>query len=113
VSTRRMRAPPSAALHPDWMADPAQASLPVADAGPGIAAADLPRSPDLGQAPAADERLPAPRIAPDDSAGEGIRGVIAYSTKPLDLTELGELLDSVAAEDDRRPGPASLTGPLP
>jgi hypothetical protein len=108
-----MRAPPSAALHPGWMAGPDQASLTVADTGPGIAAADLPRSPDLAQAPAADERVPAQRIAPDDSAGDGIRRVIAYPTKPLDLTELGELPDSVEAEDDRRPGPASLTGPIP
>jgi signal transduction histidine kinase/AmiR/NasT family two-component response regulator len=29
-------------------------------------------------------------------------GVIAYLTKPLDLTELGQLLDSAAAEYDRR-----------
>src|SRR3984957_3764692 len=167
----------------------------------------LPRAPDLAPAPAADERVPAPRIAQDDSAGESIRvlyiednpanievvtrflrtrpsmrlesvtsgqaglesaareipdlilldlhmpglhgdevlrrlranpatagipvailsaeaspaiirnmrarGVIAYLTKPLDLTELGGLLDSVAAEHDRRPGPASLPAPTP
>jgi signal transduction histidine kinase/ActR/RegA family two-component response regulator len=167
----------------------------------------LPRSPDLAQVPAAEVRVPRPRIAPDDSAGDGIRvlyiednpanievvtrflktrprmrlqsvtsgqaglesatretpdlilldlhlpglhgdevlrrlranpatagipvailsaeaspaiirnlrgrGVIAYLTKPLDLTELGELLDSVAAGHDRQPGPASLTAPLP
>jgi signal transduction histidine kinase/CheY-like chemotaxis protein len=41
------------------------------------------------------------------------RGVIAYLTKPLDLTELGQLLDSVAAGHDRRPGPAPLTAPIP
>jgi signal transduction histidine kinase/ActR/RegA family two-component response regulator len=41
------------------------------------------------------------------------RGVIAYLTKPLDLTELGRLLDSVAAGHDRRADPASLTGPIP
>jgi signal transduction histidine kinase/CheY-like chemotaxis protein len=41
------------------------------------------------------------------------RGVIAYLTKPLNLTELGRLLDSVAAEHDRRAGPASLTAPTP
>ena len=41
------------------------------------------------------------------------RGIIAYLTKPLDLTELGRLLDSVAAGQDRRPGPASLTAPIP
>ena len=41
------------------------------------------------------------------------RGVIAYLTKPLDLAELGGLLDSVAAEHDHRPGPASLTAPTP
>jgi signal transduction histidine kinase/CheY-like chemotaxis protein len=167
----------------------------------------LPRSPDLAQAPAADMRVPAPRIAPDDSAGESIyvlyiednpanievvtrflktrpsmrlqsvtsghaglesatreipdlilldlhlpglhgdevlrrlranpatadipvailsaeaspaiirsmraRGVIAYLTKPLDLAELGRLLDSVVAEHDRRAGPASPTAPVP
>jgi CheY-like chemotaxis protein len=28
-------------------------------------------------------------------------GVIAYLTKPLDLTELGELIDSVAGSDHR------------
>jgi signal transduction histidine kinase/CheY-like chemotaxis protein len=242
-------------------AGPDQASLTVADTGPGIAAADLdrifdpferlgaeqtaiegtgiglplarafaeamhgnltaasllgegttftitlPRSPDLAQAPAADLRVPAPRTAPDDSAGESIRvlyiednpanievvtrflktrpsvrlqsvlsgqaglesatretpdlilldlhlpglhgdevlrrlranpvtagipvailsaeaspaiihslrarGVIAYLTKPLDLTELGQLVDSVAAGHDRRAGPAALTAPTP
>jgi hypothetical protein len=40
-------------------------------------------------------------------------GVIAYLTKPLDLTELGRLLDSVAAGHDRQAGPASLTAPIP
>jgi signal transduction histidine kinase/CheY-like chemotaxis protein len=242
-------------------AGPDQASLTVADTGPGIAAADLdrifdpferlgaeqtaiegtgiglplarafaeamhgtliaasvpgegttftitlPRSPDLAQAPAADVRVPGPRIAPDDSAADRIRvlyiednpanievvtrflktrpsmrlqsvisgqaglesatreipdlilldlhlpglhgdevlrrlkanpatadipvailsaeaspiiirnlrtsGIIAYLTKPLDLTELGRLLDSVAAGHDRRAGPASLTAPIP
>ncbi len=242
-------------------AGPDQASLTVADTGPGIEAADLdrifdpferlgaeqtaiegtgiglplarafaeamhgnltaasvpgegttftitlPRSPDLAQAQAADLRVPGPRIAPDDSAGDGIRvlyiednpanievvtrflktrpgvrlqsvlsgqaglesaareipdlilldlhlpglhgdevlrrlranpataripvailsaeaspaiihnlrarGVIAYLTKPLDLTELGRLVDSVAAEHDRPAGPAALTAPIP
>jgi len=167
----------------------------------------LPRSPDLARAPAADAKVPAPRAAPDDSAGESIhvlyiednpanievvtrflktrpsmrlqsvisgqaglesatreipdlilldlhlpglhgdevlrrlrdnpatagipvailsaeaspatirhmrtRGVIAYLTKPLDLTELGQLLDSVAAGHDRRAGPASRTALIP
>ena len=41
------------------------------------------------------------------------RGVIAYLTKPLDLTELGRLLDSVAAGHDRQAGPASRTAPTP
>jgi signal transduction histidine kinase/ActR/RegA family two-component response regulator len=41
------------------------------------------------------------------------RGVVAYLTKPLDLAELGRLFDSVAAGHDRRPGPASLTAPVP
>ena len=40
------------------------------------------------------------------------RGVIAYLTKPLNLTELGELLDSVAAEHDSQAGPASRTAPI-
>jgi signal transduction histidine kinase/CheY-like chemotaxis protein len=39
------------------------------------------------------------------------RGVIAYLTKPLDLTELGELLDSVAAGHDA--DPATRTPPAP
>jgi len=34
-------------------------------------------------------------------------GVIAYLTKPLDLAELGRLLDSVAAEQQNRAGPTS------
>jgi signal transduction histidine kinase/ActR/RegA family two-component response regulator len=243
------------------VAGPDQASLTVADTGPGIPAADLdrifdpferlgaeqtaiegtgiglplarafaeamhgtltaasvpgegttftitlPRSPDLAQAPAADVRVPGPRIAPDDCPGDGIRvlyiednpanievvtrflktrpnmrlqsvisgqaglesatreipdlilldlhlpglhgdevlrrlranpatagipvailsaeaspviirnlrtrGIIAYLTKPLDLTELGRLLDSFTAGHDRRAGPASLTAPIP
>jgi signal transduction histidine kinase/ActR/RegA family two-component response regulator len=41
------------------------------------------------------------------------QGVIAYLTKPLDLAELGRLLDSVAAEHDRQAGPASRTAPAP
>ena len=36
-------------------------------------------------------------------------GVIAYLTKPLDLTELGQLIDSFAAELEREAGPASRT----
>ena len=40
------------------------------------------------------------------------RGIIAYLTKPLDLTELGRLLDSFAAGHDRRGGPAALTAPI-
>jgi signal transduction histidine kinase/ActR/RegA family two-component response regulator len=40
-------------------------------------------------------------------------GVIAYLTKPLDLTELGELLDSFTARHDHRAGPASRTAPAP
>jgi len=40
-------------------------------------------------------------------------GVIAYLTKPLDLAELGQLLDSVAAGHDPRPGPASRAAPTP
>jgi CheY-like chemotaxis protein len=40
-------------------------------------------------------------------------GVIAYLTKPLDLAELGQLLDSVAAGHDPQPGPASRTAPAP
>jgi signal transduction histidine kinase/ActR/RegA family two-component response regulator len=40
-------------------------------------------------------------------------GVIAYLTKPLDLTELGQLLDSAAAGRDRQAGPASRTAPAP
>jgi signal transduction histidine kinase/ActR/RegA family two-component response regulator len=40
-------------------------------------------------------------------------GVIAYLTKPLDLTRLGQLLDAFAAGRDHQPGPASRTGPAP
>jgi signal transduction histidine kinase/CheY-like chemotaxis protein len=40
-------------------------------------------------------------------------GIIAYLTKPLDLAELGRLLDSVEAGHDRRAGPASRTAPIP
>jgi signal transduction histidine kinase/CheY-like chemotaxis protein len=242
-------------------AGPDQASLTVADTGPGIPAADLerifdpferlgaeqtaiegtgiglplarafaeamcgdltaasvpgewttftitlPRSPDLARARADDKRVPVPRIAPDDFAGESIhvlyiednpanievvtrflktrpsmrlqsvttgqaglesatrdipdlilldlhlpglhgdevlrllranpatagipvaivsaeaspasihnlraRGVIAYLTKPLDLAELGRLLDSVTAAHDRQAGPASTIAPIP
>jgi signal transduction histidine kinase/CheY-like chemotaxis protein len=39
------------------------------------------------------------------------RGVIGYLTKPLDLAELGRLLDSVAAGHDGRADPASRTAP--
>jgi signal transduction histidine kinase/ActR/RegA family two-component response regulator len=38
-------------------------------------------------------------------------GVTAYLTKPLDLAELGQLLDSAAAEHDRQVGSASRTPP--
>jgi hypothetical protein len=40
-------------------------------------------------------------------------GVIAYLTKPLDLTELGRLLDSAEAGHDRQAGPAARTAPIP
>jgi signal transduction histidine kinase/ActR/RegA family two-component response regulator len=40
-------------------------------------------------------------------------GVIAYLTKPLDLTELGQLLDTAAAGHDHHPGPAPGTTPAP
>jgi CheY-like chemotaxis protein len=40
-------------------------------------------------------------------------GVIAYLTTPLELTELGELLDSAATGNDREAGPASRTAPAP
>jgi len=36
-------------------------------------------------------------------------GVVAYLTKPLDLTELGRLLDSIAAGHDHRTDPATRT----
>jgi signal transduction histidine kinase/ActR/RegA family two-component response regulator len=39
------------------------------------------------------------------------RGVIAYLTKPLDLAELGRLLDSVVAEAPNQVGPTSRTEP--
>jgi signal transduction histidine kinase/CheY-like chemotaxis protein len=51
--------------------------------------------------------------SPDIIRNLRTRGVIAYLTKPLDLTELGRLLDSVAAGHHRRAGPASLTAPTP
>jgi signal transduction histidine kinase/ActR/RegA family two-component response regulator len=40
-------------------------------------------------------------------------GVIAYLTKPLDLAELGRILDSVAAERQNQAGPASRTESAP
>jgi signal transduction histidine kinase/ActR/RegA family two-component response regulator len=40
-------------------------------------------------------------------------GVIAYLTKPLDLTELGQLLDSFAAGHDPEADPATRTVPVP
>jgi signal transduction histidine kinase/ActR/RegA family two-component response regulator len=40
-------------------------------------------------------------------------GVIAYLTKPLDLAELGRLLDSVAGEQRNQVGPTSRTEPAP
>ena len=41
------------------------------------------------------------------------RGVIAYLTKPLDLAELGRLLDSVAAEERNQDRPTFPTEPAP
>jgi signal transduction histidine kinase/ActR/RegA family two-component response regulator len=41
------------------------------------------------------------------------RGVIAYLTKPLELTELGQLLDSFAAGHDHEPDPVPRTVPAP
>jgi CheY-like chemotaxis protein/nitrogen-specific signal transduction histidine kinase len=41
------------------------------------------------------------------------RGVIAYLTKPLDLAELGRLLDSVAAQGRNLAGPTSPAEPGP
>jgi CheY-like chemotaxis protein len=41
------------------------------------------------------------------------RGVIAYLTKPLDLTELGQLLDSFVAGHDYEADPALGTGAAP
>ena len=38
-------------------------------------------------------------------------GVIAYLTKPLDLTELGHLLDTLTAGHDQQPGLVSPTAP--
>ena len=40
-------------------------------------------------------------------------GVIAYLTKPLDLAELGQLLDSFAAQHDHEADPAPRTVPAP
>jgi len=40
-------------------------------------------------------------------------GVIAYLTKPLDLAELGQLLDSFVAGRDHEAGPAPRTVPAP
>jgi signal transduction histidine kinase/ActR/RegA family two-component response regulator len=41
------------------------------------------------------------------------RGVIAYLTKPLDLTELGQLLDSFVAGRDHEAAPSTRTVPAP
>jgi signal transduction histidine kinase/ActR/RegA family two-component response regulator len=40
-------------------------------------------------------------------------GVIAYLTKPLDLTELGQLIDSFAAQHEHEAAPAPRTAPAP
>ena len=40
-------------------------------------------------------------------------GVIAYLTKPLDLAELGQLIDSFAAELEHEAGPAPRRAPAP
>ena len=40
-------------------------------------------------------------------------GVIAYLTKPLDLAELGQLIDSFAAQHQHQAGPAPRTAPTP
>jgi response regulator of citrate/malate metabolism len=40
-------------------------------------------------------------------------GVIAYLTKPLDLTELGQLIDSFAAQHEQKAGPAPRTARAP
>ena len=40
-------------------------------------------------------------------------GVIAYSTRPLDLTELGQLLDSFATGHDHGADPARRMVPAP
>ena len=39
------------------------------------------------------------------------RDVIAYPTKPLDLTELGQPLDSFAAQHDHEADPVPRTAP--
>ena len=41
------------------------------------------------------------------------RDVIAYPTEPLDLTELGQLIDSFAAQHVHEAGPAPRTAPAP
>ena len=38
-------------------------------------------------------------------------GVIAYLTKPLDLAEFGQLLDSCTAEHERHAAPPTVTPP--
>ena len=58
----------------------------------------LPRTPDL--VPAANDTVRA-------------TGVIAYLTKPLELTELGQLLDSFAAGHAHQADPVPRTVPAP
>jgi signal transduction histidine kinase/ActR/RegA family two-component response regulator len=51
--------------------------------------------------------------APDIIRHMRASGVIAYLTKPLDLTELGQLIDSFAAQHEHEAGPAPRTAPAP
>ena len=51
--------------------------------------------------------------APDIIRHMRASGVIAYLTKPLDLAELGQLIDSFAAQREHEAGPAPRTAPAP
>jgi hypothetical protein len=95
----------------------------------------LPRTPDMAQAPQYHGMPSIPLPAPDGDgpAGTAIRvlyiednpanievvsrlranDVIAYLTKPLDLTELGQLVDSFAAGHNHEADPAPRTVPAP
>ena len=103
-----------------------------ADPAPLAADRSIAISQDITPAPQDHGRpsIPLPAPAGDGPAGTAFRvlsaeaspaiirqmrasGVIAYLTKPLDLSELGQLLDSFAAGHNHEASLALGTGPTP